>query len=68
MTELLVGTAIGLFTLSVAVQLASDQSMMLGRTTTSIDTMQSARRAVELLTEDLRHAGMGIGYRPSGEF
>ncbi|MEL7368242.1 MAG: hypothetical protein AAFN74_04975 [Myxococcota bacterium] len=68
MTELLVGTAIGIFTLSVAVQLASDQSQMLGRTSRSVDTMQSARRAIELLAEDLRHAGMGIGYRPSGEF
>ena len=65
---MMVSTAIGLFTLAVAVQMASDHTTVLGQTTSRVDMIQSARTAIDLLTEDLRHAGLGIGYRPDGEF
>ena len=64
----MVSSAIGLFTLAVAVRLASDQTVVLGQTTDRMDMFQSARTAVDLLSEDLRHAGVGIGYRPDGQF
>ena len=68
LTELLVSSAIGLFTLAVAVQMASDHTAILSQTTSKMDMYQSARTAVELLGEDLRHAGLGVGYRPDGRF
>ena len=64
----MVSSAIGLFTLAVAVQVASDHTSLLGQTSKRVDMLQSARGAVELLSEDLRHAGLGIGYRPDGQF
>lgn len=68
LTELMVSSAIGLFTLAVAVQMASDHTAVLTQTTQRVDTVQSGRIVADLLAEDLRHAGVGIGYRPDGSF
>ena len=68
LAELMVSSAIGLFTLAVAVQMAADHTVVLGQTSDKVDMYQSARTAVDLLAEDLRHAGLGIGYQPDGRF
>ncbi len=67
-TELMVSSAIGLFTLAVAVRVAADHTAILSQTTSRLDTLQSARMSIDLMAEDIRHAGLGIGYRPDGRF
>lgn len=68
LVELLVSTGTGLFVLAAAVTLASDHSRVLGRSTTRLDMHQSARLAAELIAQDIRHAGVGIGYRADNSF
>ena len=68
LTELVVSSAVGLFTLAVAVQVASHHSAAVGETTRQMDTLQSSRMVLDLISEDLRHAGAGVGYRPDGQF
>jgi prepilin-type N-terminal cleavage/methylation domain-containing protein len=66
--ELLVGMAIGLFVVAAAVTFTSQQTRWLGFTASRIDVDQSGRVALEILAEDLRHAGLGVGYDSSDEF
>ncbi len=66
--ELMVSMTVGLFVLAAAVAVTTDHGRVLGRTTTRLDMHQSGRLAIELLSQDLRHAGIGVGYRPDGSF
>ncbi|MCA9551049.1 MAG: prepilin-type N-terminal cleavage/methylation domain-containing protein [Myxococcales bacterium] len=66
--ELMVSMTVGLFVLAAAVQLTSDQSRLLGRASSRLEMHQAARLATDLLAQDLRHASVGLGYRPDGTF
>jgi prepilin-type N-terminal cleavage/methylation domain-containing protein len=66
--ELMVSVAVGLFVLAAAVRLTTDQSRILGRATSRLEMHQSARLAADLMAQDLRHASVGLGYRPDGTF
>src|SRR5688500_9341474 len=66
--ELMIGMALGLFLVAAAVTFTSHQSRWLGFTASRIDVDQSGRTALEILAEDLRHAGLGVGYNGSEEF
>src|SRR5688572_1502418 len=66
--ELSISVAISAFLVLAAVTLSADHSRLLGLTTDRIEAHQEARLALDLLAFDARHAGVGIGYRPSGWF
>lgn len=66
--EVMISMVVGLFVLAAAVAVTTDHGRILGRTTTRLEMHQSGRLAIELLSQDLRHAGIGVGYRPDGSF
>ena len=66
--ELMIGMALGLFLVAAAVTFTSQQTRWLGFTASRIDVDQSGRLALEILAEDLRHAGLGVGYNGTEEF
>lgn len=68
MIEVVVGTALALVLTAAAFSFATQQSRMLGVTTATMSMGQSARASLDLLVEDLRHAGVGTGYLPDGTF
>jgi type II secretory pathway pseudopilin PulG len=66
--ELVVGVFIALILTAAAVVFASHETKLLGYSTEQVDSQQSIRAAIDLLTGDLQSAGTGIGSLPSGEF
>ena len=66
--EMIVSMAVGVIVLTAAVTLVTDHSRILGRTSTRLEMHQSARLVVDMLAQDLRHAGVGVGYTPDGQF
>lgn len=66
--ELLVSLAVGSVVIAAAVVLTVDHSKVLGRASSRLDMHQRARLSADLLAQDLRHAGVGVGYRPDGRF
>lgn len=68
LVELMVGMAISLFVVAAAMTFTSQQIRWLGFTSTRLDADQSGRVALEILAEDIRHAGLGVGYASTDEF
>lgn len=68
LVELLVSVAAGSFILAAGVSLTTQHTRILSKTTNLVDRSQAARLTVELLAEDLRMAGVGVGYSPDGTF
>lgn len=66
--ELMVSMAVGVFVVTAAVAVTTDHSRVLGRASSRLDMHQGARLAIELLSQDVRHAGVGVGYRADGRF
>lgn len=66
--ELLVGTTIGLFVVAAAMTFTSHQTRWLGFTASRIDMDQQGRMTIELIADDLRHAGLGVVYDEDNAF
>ncbi len=68
LVEVVVASAISLCIVSAAVAFAGHASRLLGITKQSLDLEQINRASMDLLLEDLRHAGTGVGYSTDGSF
>lgn len=66
--ELMISVVVGTFVLAAAIAVTTDHSRVLGRASGRLEMHQGARVAVDLLAQDLRHAGVGVGYRADGSF
>ncbi len=66
--ELVVSLAISSFLVMAAVSMTAEHTRLLGLTSEKVDMYQEARRAMDMMALDVRQAGVGIGYRPSGWF
>src|SRR5687768_1400823 len=68
LVELMVSMAIGLFVVAAAFTFVVHQNQLLEFTRRSIDRDRGGRVSLDLLVQDLRHAGIGTGYAPDGTF
>lgn len=66
--EMVVGAGVSMVVCAAAFAFAQHETRVLGLTTNSIDMNQSNRTMIDYLSEDLRHAGAGVGYRTDGTF
>lgn len=66
--ELMVATAVGLFVVAATFVFIVHQNRLLEFTKRDIDRDRSGRVALDLLAQDVRHAGVGVGYQPDGTF
>lgn len=66
--ELMVAVAIGLFVVAATFVFIVHQNRLLEFTKRDLARDRSGRVALDLLVQDLRHAGVGVGYRADGTF
>lgn len=66
--EVVVASGISILICGAAVGFAQKETRLLGLTSNNIDMNDSSRAVIDLLGDDLRHAGAGIGYRTDGTF
>jgi prepilin-type N-terminal cleavage/methylation domain-containing protein len=66
--EMMVASAVGLFIVATALIFVSHQTRLLEFTKNELDRDRSGRLALDLLTDDLRLAGLGVGYDGAGNF
>jgi prepilin-type N-terminal cleavage/methylation domain-containing protein len=68
LVELMVGSAIALILVTAAFSFAQTQTKDLGYTTEHVYMTEVGRATLSMLTHDLRHAGVGVGYASDGTF
>ena len=68
LVELLVAMAIGTGIAVLAFALTGDFQKFYHQHAAHLSNAQTLRRAAELIGQDLRNAGAGVGYRPDGRF
>lgn len=66
--ELMVAVGISSFLVAAALMLVRHEVRLLGLSDQTLQLTQSTRLALNLLSEDLRLAGAGVGYSEGGEF
>lgn len=66
--EVVVASGISILICGAAVGFAQKETRLLGLTSNNIDMNDSSRAVIDLLGDDIRHAGAGIGYRTDGVF
>src|SRR5688572_25158030 len=66
--ELLVGSSMGIVVTLAAFAFAQRQTRNMAYVTESVTLSQAGRSVIDMLAEDLRHAGAGVGYRADGTF
>lgn len=66
--ELMVAVAISSFLVAAAFALVSHEVRLMGVSDQTLQLTQSTRLALNLISEDLRLAGAGVGYTEGGEF
>lgn len=66
--ELVVGSLIALFLTAAAVSFARHETKLLGFSTERLEMQQASRSALDLMANDLRLAGAGIGYNNASAF
>lgn len=66
--ELMVGVVIALFLTAAAVLFVQHETRLMGISQDRLDMIQGSRVALDLMSEDLRKAGQGIGYDAQGNF
>lgn len=66
--EVVIGAALSIVLTLAAFTFSQHQSRVMGLSSTSLNMGQAGRTAIDLLADDIRHAGVGIGYRPDGSF
>jgi type IV pilus assembly protein PilW len=68
LVELMVAMAIGFIIVAGALVFVAHNTRLLEFTKSELDRDRTGRLAMELLVEDLRVAGLGVGYDASGNF
>ena len=66
--ELMVGFTIAILLTLAAVSFAAHETRLMGISRERLDLAQATRAAIDLLAEDLKQAGTGIGYQANGTF
>src|SRR5215472_9657858 len=66
--ELLVAMAVGAFIIAAAFAFVTHQTRLFEFTRSELDRDRTGRLALDLLVEDLRLAGLGVGYDGNGNF
>ena len=66
--ELMVGFTIAILLTLAAVSFAAHETRLMGISRDRLDLAQASRAAIDLLAEDLKQAGAGIGYQADGTF
>ena len=64
----MVGFTIAILLTLAAVSFAASETRLMGISRERLDLEQSSRAAIDLIAEDLKQAGSGIGYRADGTF
>lgn len=60
--ELMIGTLIAAFLTAAAFAFAAHETRLMGVSTERVELSQTGRHAIDLIADDLRQAGAGIGY------
>lgn len=66
--ELMVGFTIAVLLTLAAVSFAAHETRLMGISRERLDLAQASRAAIDLLAEDIKQAGAGIGYQADGVF
>lgn len=66
--ELMVGIALGSLIVMAAVGFAGHQVTTLGRSNQVLEMTQVGRAALDMIADDVLHAGVGVGYQSDGTF
>jgi prepilin-type N-terminal cleavage/methylation domain-containing protein len=66
--EMMVALAIGLFLVAAVLTFVSHQGTLLEYTKTELERDRGGRLAMDMLEQDIRHAGVGVGYTNEGAF
>ncbi len=66
--ELMVGIALGSLIVMAAVGFAGHQVTTLGRSNQTLEMTQVGRAALDMMADDVLHAGVGVGYQSDGTF
>ena len=66
--ELMVGFTIAILLTLAAVSFAAHETRLMGISRDRLDLAQASRAAIDLLADDLRQAGAGVGYQVDGTF
>ncbi len=66
--ELMVGFTIAILLTLAAIAFAAHETRLMGISRERLDLAQASRAVVDLLAEDIKQAGAGIGYRSDGTF
>jgi hypothetical protein len=64
----MVGVTIALFLTAAAVLFVRHETRLLGVSSDRLDMIQGSRAALDLISDDLRKAGVGVGYDEQGDF
>lgn len=68
LVEALVASALAVFVSAAAFAFTQTQTRQVGLAGESLTMTHASRSMIELLREDLRHAGLGVGYRSDATF
>lgn len=66
--ELIVGIFIGVTITTAALAFIRHETRLMGATSDRLQVVQSGRAVMDLITNDLRQAGLGMGTDPTGNF
>ncbi|MFO0723371.1 MAG: prepilin-type N-terminal cleavage/methylation domain-containing protein [Myxococcota bacterium] len=68
LVEMMVGVALGSLVVMAAVGFAGHQVATLGKSNQVLEMTQVGRAALDLVADDVMHAGVGVGYQSNGNF
>src|SRR5688572_21135899 len=66
--EVMIASALTLIVTTAAFSCARTQTRQLGLTAQNVDISQTGRAALEMIIDDARYAGAGLGVRADGQF
>jgi prepilin-type N-terminal cleavage/methylation domain-containing protein len=66
--EMMIAMLLGSILVAFGVALTGGHARLVGVASDRLDMYQRSRLAMNVIAQDVRHAGVGIGYRPSGWF
>ncbi len=68
LVELMIGVAIALFLTAAALTFVQHETRLMGVSQDRLGMIQGGRAALDLMADDIRSAGQGIGYDEAGNF
>ncbi|MEO1335360.1 MAG: hypothetical protein AAFV29_06935 [Myxococcota bacterium] len=66
--EIMVGFTIAILLTLAAVSFAAHETRLMGISRDRLDLAQASRAAIDLIAEDIKQAGAGVGYQTDGTF